>query len=269
MKTNAPLPVDIKLMNAVATGLFVALLLMALGAALAWAVRLPVFAIRGVSVVGDVSHYNAITLRANVMPHLKGNFFTLDVDAARQVFETMPWVRQAVVRRDFPNRLKVQLQEHQPVAYWGPEGDSRLLNSFGEVFEANLGELERDDLPRLSGPDSQGAMVLAMHRTLAPLLTPLALTLDQLDLSPRGGWRARLDTGTTLELGSGSAAELVARTERFVQTVTQATSRYSRSVEQLAAVDLRHTDGYAMRLNGVSTVSVEDIKKKTVTQSNR
>lgn len=263
MKSAEPLPLDIKLMNTVATGLFAVLLLMLLGAVLAWAVRLPVFSIRGVSVVGDVAHYNALTLRANVMPHLKGNFFTMDVIAARKVFETMPWVRQAVVRRDFPNRLKVQLQEHQAVAYWGPEGDSRLINSFGEVFEVNLGELEQENLPRLGGPDGQSAVVLAMHRTLQPLLTPVDVTLDQLDLSPRGGWRAQLDTGTTLELGSGSTEELVARTERFVKTVTQATARYNRTMDQLASVDLRHTDGYAMRLNGISTVSVEDAKKKT------
>ncbi|MDD2882011.1 MAG: cell division protein FtsQ/DivIB [Rhodoferax sp.] len=262
MNARAPLPLDIKLMNAVATGLFAALLLMLLGVALAWAVRLPMFAIRGVSVVGDVSHYNAITLRANVMPRLTGNFFTLDVNAARKVFETMPWVRQAIVRRDFPNRLKVQLQEHQAVAYWGVDGDSRLVNSFGEVFEANVGELEQDDLPRLSGPEGLSAQVLAMHRALQPLLTPMDLTLDQLDLTPRGGWRAQLDTGTMLELGSGSTDELVARLERFVKTVTQATSRYSRTVEQLASADLRHTDGYAMRLNGVSTVSGDDVKKK-------
>lgn len=262
MKTKEPLPLDIRLMNGVATALFGVLALMLLGVALAWVVRLPMFAIRGVSVVGDVAHYNAITLKANVMPRLQGTFFTLDVHAARKVFETMPWVRQAVVKRDFPNRLKVQLQEHQPVAYWGAEGDSRLVNSFGEVFEANLGELEQDDLPRLSGPEGQSAQVLAMHRTLAPLLTPMDLALDQLDLTPRGGWRAQLDTGATLELGSGSTDELVARTERFVKTVTQATSRYSRTVDQLASVDLRHTDGYAMRLNGVSTVSGDDVKKK-------
>ena len=97
---------------------------------------------------------------------------------------------------------------------------------------------------------------------LQPLLTPLDLTLDELELTPRGGWRALLDTGATLELGSGSPAELVARTERFIKTVTQATSRYSRTMDQLASVDLRHTDGYAMRLNGVSTVNLEDVKKK-------
>jgi cell division protein FtsQ len=221
-----------------------------------------VFAIKGVSVTGDVSHYNAITLRANVMPRLQGTFFTLDVNAARKVFETMPWVRQAIVRRDFPNRLKVQLQEHQAVAFWGAEGDSRLVNSFGEVFEANVGEIEQDNLPRLNGPEGQSAQVLVMHRTLQPLFTPMDLSLDQLELTPRGGWRAQLDSGTELELGSGSTPELLARAQRFLKTVTQVTARYGRHPDQLASADLRHTDGYAIRLNGVSTLSGDEIKKQ-------
>jgi cell division protein FtsQ len=261
MNHTAPLPLDIRLMNGLASALFGVLVLMLLGAALSYVLQLPRFAIRGVTVVGDVSHYNAISLRANVMPRLKGTFFTLDLHATRQVFETMPWVRQAVVRRDFPNRLKVQLEEHQPVAYWGGEGDARLVNSFGEVFEANLGELEQDDLPRLSGPEGQSARVLATYHTLQPLFAPMELALAQLELTPRGGWRAQLESGTTLELGSGSTEELVARLERFLKTVTQATAQYSRGVDQLASVDLRHTDGYAMRLNGVSTVEAADMKK--------
>ena len=261
MTNTAPLPLDIRLMNGLATALFGVLVFMLLGAAVAYVLQLPAFAIRGVTVVGDVSHYNAISLRANVMPRLRGTFFTLDLQATRQVFETMPWVRQAVVRRDFPNRLKVQLQEHAPVAYWGVEGDSRLVNSFGEVFEVNLGELEQEQLPRLNGPDGQSARVLATYQTLQPLLAPMELTLEQLELTARGGWRAQLESGTTLELGSGSNDELVARLARLLKTVTQATARYNRGVDQLASVDLRHTDGYAIRLNGVSTVEAADMKK--------
>ena len=74
-----------------------------------------------------------------------------------------------MVRREFPNRLQVELQEHQAVAYWGSEGDCALINSYGEVFEANVGEVEQDRLPRLSGPEGQGVEVLAMYRALAPL----------------------------------------------------------------------------------------------------
>jgi len=257
-----PLPADVRLMNTVAGLLFTAAVLLGVGALLVWGARLPQFAITGISVTGDVAHYNALTLRANVVPHLEGTFFTLNLKAARKVFESVPWVRQAVVRREFPNRLRVQLQEHQAVAFWGLEGDSRLVNSYGEVFEANVGEVDQDNLPRLNGPEGQSAQVLAMHQTLQPLFTPMDLTLDQLELTPRGGWRAQLDTGTALELGSGSAPELVARAQRFLSTVTQVTARYQRRPSQLASADLRHTDGYAIRLEGVSTLGVGEIKKQ-------
>ena len=266
MRKRAPeplvLPLDVRLMNALASVLLAVALLLALGTLLSWAVRRPMFAIVGVTVTGDVSHYSAITLRANVMPRLQGNFFTLDVNATAQVFEAIPWVRQAVVRRSWPNRLKVQLQEHQAVAYWGAEGDARLLNSFGEVFEANTGELERDNLPRLNGPDGQSAAVLAMYQMLQPLFEPTDMTLEVLELTARGGWRAELDSATALELGSGSTQELAARAQRFVKTVTQVTARYQRSPEQLASVDLRHADGYAIRLNGVTTLAADVIKKQ-------
>ena len=254
MSQTVPLPMDVRLMHAVASLLFAAAALAGLSALLAWGARLPAFAIREVRVTGDVSHYNAITLRANVIPRLRGTFFTLDVAAARQVFETVPWVRQAIVRREFPNRLNVQLQEHQALAFWGAEGSSSMVNSFGEVFDANVGELEQDNLPRLSGPHDQSARVLAMQQTLQPLFARLDMTINTLELTPRGGWRAQLDTGTEVELGSGEAPELVARAERFLATVTQATARYQRRPEQLASVDLRHTDGYAMRLEGVTTL---------------
>ena len=124
-----------------------------------WVLRHPLFAISGITVQGDVVHNNALTLRANVAPRLAGNFFTTNLAAARQAFEGVPWVRTAIVRREFPNRLRVQLQEHQAVAFWGTDSESRLLNSFGEVFEANAGDLEQEALPRLTGPEQQSHQV--------------------------------------------------------------------------------------------------------------
>ena len=149
---------------ALPTPLFVALAALGLAAVLWWGLRHPMFSIVAIQVQGDLTHNNAVTLRANVAHRLSGNLFTLDLAAARTAFEGVPWVRKALVRREFPNRLNVQLQEHLPVAYWGDEGESLLLNTFGEVFEANLGDVEADKLPRLSGPQGQSAQLLAMYR---------------------------------------------------------------------------------------------------------
>ena len=169
MKAPLQPPLDVKLMNIAATALFAAGVVLLLAAVLWWALRHPIFAISGITVQGDVAHNNAVTLRANVAPRLAGNFFTVNLETAREAFEGVPWVRAAVVRREFPNRLRVSLEEHRAVAYWGPESESRLVNNFGEVFEANAGDLEAEELPRLSGPQEQAALVLTMYRSLKPM----------------------------------------------------------------------------------------------------
>ncbi|MCC2677207.1 MAG: ftsQ [Ramlibacter sp.] len=257
MKKRAlQLPVDVRLMNITATVLFVAcglLLVVALGW---WAVRHPIFAIGGIVVQGDVAHNSAATLRANVAPQLAGNFFTVDLAKAREAFESVPWVRHAVVNRQFPNKLRVVLQEHQPEAFWGADADSRLVNTYGEVFEANPGDVEQDDMPRLAGPEGTSAQVLAMYRGLKPMLEKLDLGVEQVVLTGRGGWSLGLDSGAVVELGRGTTEEVLARSQRFAQTLTQVTAKYGRKPEALVTADLRHADGYAVRLRGVATTDV-------------
>ncbi|MEI8324632.1 MAG: cell division protein FtsQ/DivIB [Betaproteobacteria bacterium] len=261
MKAAMPAPMDVKLMNVMASALFLALAGMLLAALLGWAMRHPLFAISGITVQGEVTHYNAVTLRANVTPQLAGSLFTMDLARTRSAFEALPWVRLAVVRREFPNRLRVQLQEQHPAAYWGAEESSQLLNSYGEVFEANVGEVEQEKLPRLLGPTAQAAQTLQMYRTLSPVFEVLDATLEQLQLSPQGDWRATLDSGAVIELGSGTATEVSARTKRFVHTVTQVTSHYARHADSLESADLRYAQGYALRLAGVATVAASAAKQ--------
>ena len=258
MKKKAlPLPVDVRLMNVTASVLFLACGLLLVAALAWWALRHPLFAIGGIVVEGDTSHNSIATLRANVAPRLAGNFFTVDLQKAREAFESVPWVRQAVVRRQFPNKLRVVLQEHEPVALWGAESESRLVNTFGEVFEANPGDVEQDDMPRLVGPDGTAAQVLAMYRGLVPLVNRLDLAIEQVVLTGRGGWTLHLDSGATVELGRGTAEEVMARSQRFAQTLTQVTSKYGRRPEALVTADLRHADGYALKLRGVATTAAQ------------
>ncbi|MBG9389933.1 cell division protein FtsQ/DivIB [Caenimonas aquaedulcis] len=262
MNAAMPTPFDVKLMNLTASVLFSAFAVTLLAAGLWWAVRHPVFSIAGITVQGDVAHNSALTLRANVAPRLAGNFFTVNLAAAREAFESVPWVRHAIVRREFPNRLRVQLQEHKAVALWGPEGESRLVNEFGEVFEANAGDVEADDLPRLAGPVEQAAEVLAMYRALKPVVETLDLGVENVTLTARGSWELQVDNGAVVELGRGTQQEVLARTQRFVQTLTQVTSRYGRRPDALVSADLRHGDGYAVRLRGVGTTSADTAPKK-------
>ncbi len=241
-------------MNLTATVLFAGFALGVAALALAWVARQPAFAIRSIRVEGDVTRNSVSTIRANAVPKLAGGFFTMDLQQARRAFESVPWVRQAVVRREWPARLAVQLEEYRPVALWEGADDAatRLVSRQGEVFDANVGDVEDDRLPTLSGPEGSAPAMLAMKARLEPLIARLDARIELLGLSDRGSWRVELDNGAAIELGRGSDDEVLARTERFVGTLTQVSSRYRRGLE---FADLRHRDGYAVRLKGITTTA--------------
>ena len=247
----AALPGDVRLMNITAVLLFALVALALVVAAVLWAARHPLFSIRSIRIEGDVSRNSVATIRANAAPKLAGNFFTTRLAADKTAFEAVPWVRTAEVRREWPGKLVVRLEEHRAVALWGFEdADDKLVNSFGEVFEANVGDVEDDKLPTLIGPPGSSAAMLKLLQSLQPLFVKLGTQIDTLRLSGRGSWQADLDSGGEVILGRGTHDELVASTQRFVGTVQPMLAQYQRPMDY---ADLRHHNGYALKLHGVTT----------------
>ena len=261
MNPTMPLPLDVRLMNMTTALLVVTLVLLGVASGAWWFIRHPMFAIESITVQGEVGHNNAVTLRANVMPQLKGNFFTLDLAQAREAFEDVPWVRTALVQRDFPNKLRATLQEHRPIALWGEDDANTMVNEQGQVFEANVQDVDVDQLPRMKGPEGMSSDVLQMNRFLSPMLNAVSMEIEQIELTARGSWRVVLQGGAQIELGRGTQAELGANVQRFIKTLSQVTSRYGRTPSALLAADLRHKDGYALRLRGVSTIDTPTKQK--------
>lgn len=252
MSTALPLPFDIRLMNAAASLLASVFLLTCLAAGMWWVLRNPVFAITEIAVSGDMRHNSAVSLRAGVAERLQGNFFTLDLESAQSAFESVPWVRKAFVRREFPNRLHVELQEHVPVARWG-EGEAQLVDEWGEVFDTGGFDGSEGTLPLLVGPEGQSTQMLAIYQQLNPMLAAMNTRITTLELQPRGHWRAELAPGAVIELGQGAPELLVTRMARFVHTASEVASRYGRGLDAIEVADLRHGNGYAIRMHGVST----------------
>lgn len=248
---NSPLPFDVRLTLAGANLLLFALAVALISAATWWLARLPAFALHGIALEGELAHNTPLTVRAAVGSKLAGSFLSLDLERAREVFESVPWVRRATVRRVWPDQLAVRLEEHRAAALWQTDpGEDRLVNTFGEVFEANLGDVEDEELPRLAGPRGSAARVLTMRRALEPVLQPLGSPMRTLQLTSHGTWRTKLANGVLIELGRGEPDAVSERAARFVRTLPQVTASLQRP---LLAADLRHADGYAVRLKGVTT----------------
>ena len=246
------LPVDVRLMVLLTSVLgwtAVALVLLAVGT---WAVRHPVWTVHTLEVHGDLQHQSEEVFRTHIQDRLHGSFLTIDLNEVKAVFETVPWVRKAVVKRAFPNRIRVTLEEHQAVAFWDQGGDLSLINRQGEVFEANAENENTEALPELAGPAGQTARVKALYELLVPELAVLDRELQRLELTAQGSWRATLDNGADLELGRGEPPDVLARVRLFSSTIGQVTRQHAG--RDLETADLRYPAAYAVKLRGVATL---------------
>jgi len=124
---------DVKLLNATTNALIALVLLVLLASGLWWVAQRPMFTLKTIRVEGmadtPLRRVNSLTIRASAVPRIKGNFFTADLDAVRAAFESVPWVRKAMVRREWPNKLIVTVEEHRALGTWGDDG--RLLSVKG------------------------------------------------------------------------------------------------------------------------------------------
>jgi cell division protein FtsQ len=218
-------------------------------AGLAWSAatavqRLPIFPLREVVVGGTVDNVTRNQVEQAARAALAGNFFTVDLDQVRGVFEKLPWVRQAEVRRRWPDTLELVIEEHVAVARWRrADGETRLVNDRGEVFAAASDQ----QLPTFAGPEGSAAQVLTRYREFSGALAAIGRKPEALVLSNREAWQVKLDDGLVVELGRDEAKHSLAeRMGRFVAWYRPALER-ARLV-RAAVVDMRYPNGFALRV---------------------
>jgi cell division protein FtsQ len=232
---------DAKQMNAVAATLCVLVAAALLWAGAAWVVRQPAFAWREVVVINHLERASSAHLEAVVREELAGTFFTMDLNRAQRALAQVPWVRNVALRRQWPHRLEVEVEEHTPFARWN---DASLVNSLGEVFSADW----KDDLPQFQGQEGRAAEMTTQYRVWSARLSPLALAVRTLRLSPRGSWHIEA-TGPqgalAIELGRDDAD---ARLARFVAAQPRTLGTLARAGTRVDYVDLRYRNGFAARV---------------------
>jgi cell division protein FtsQ len=238
---------DVKLLNLSANLLLGLLALVMLAAGLWWCAQRPMFTLTAIRIEpagAALWHVDAPTIRSAALPRLKGNFFTTNLQAARAAFEAVPWVRRAAVRREWPNRLIVTIEEHEPLGTWGEDG--RLLSVHGDLFTANLAEAEEHGpLAQFEGPNGSEKEVVARFNDLQTWLAPVQLVPESLRLSRRYAWTLRLSNGMTVELGREEDREtLKARVQSLVGVYPQLLARLQNRIE---SVDMRYPNGLALK----------------------
>jgi len=234
---------DARQLNAIAVTLMVIAVAFLAWAAVGWVTRLSAFNYREVVVTTSLARASGAHLEAVIRGELRGTFFTMDLDAARASLARVPWVRAVALRRQWPRRLEIEVDEHQPLARWN---DGALVSTRGDVFTANWA----GELPEFSGPDEQSRLMVERYREWGALLEPLALRVSGLRLSARGGWQVKTRDGNgelTLDVGRD---DVTGRLARFVAVYARTVGVLARTGKLVDHVDLRYRNGFAARMPG-------------------
>jgi cell division protein FtsQ len=223
------------MLNGVANALFAAALMMAVYMTIHFAVRLPVFPLREVRVSESLQHVTPEQIEAIVRGEIDGNFFTVNLPRVRSAFERLPWVRKVEVRRQWPDRLEIVLEEHLPLARWGSDA---LVNTHGEVFTAAYD----GKLMTFVGARESVKEITIQYEFFRRNLAQVGLVPVQIQLSPRRAWQVRADSGLTIDLGR---EDIEPRLERFIGAYPRTIGKLQRRIER---ADLRYPNGFAVRI---------------------
>lgn len=166
------------------------------------------------------------------------NLLKADLQSYLAKLETVDWVGQADVRRDWQQGIVVNVVPRQAVAKFGSE---RLVDANGTVFKpADSNDLNNASLMQLQG-DSQNAVVMMQQiKQVSDWFMPLGMKIEEVIVTPRMAWLFRFDNGLRVLVDNDNTSEKLYRLSIMLQ------NQLKPQLKTLQTVDLRYKNGMAI-----------------------
>lgn len=185
---------------------------------------------------GEVAVQNQLALQQQLESFGEVRFFSVNLLAMQQALEQLPWVDHARISRVWPDQLKIEVVEQQPIARWGAQ---QWLNSRGQVFQGAV-HAAGADMPELFGPAGTQEQVMQQYWSLTRALRPMDQRIAKLELHARGSWFATTSAGLELLLGRDQILEKMRRFTSIYEL------ELKQRFDQVARIDLRYANGLAV-----------------------
>lgn len=217
--------------------------MLAVGWLLMFALDRPV---RRVVVEGAFQRVSPPEIESAVAQVVQGGLASVDLATVRTHIERIDWVDTAVVRRAWPDAIRVSIVEQVAAARWN---DTGLLNARGELFIRNARYVP-PELPLLEGPEGSEGAVAQLYLDAQGRLLEAGLRLTGVRLDERGAWELALANGVQVRLGR------LAVTDRLERFIALASPLVAKRLAEIKYVDMRYTNGFSVGWSTRSALAV-------------
>lgn len=171
--------------------------------------------------------------------YMHDGFFTVDLTSFENQLNDIPWVYHASIKREWPGKVVINIVEQQPYFRWGSE---HLINKYAEKFYVADNQAYMH-LPLLEGVRGREKEVIGLFYEYSNGFKTVGAEIVRLSEDARYDKEIHLASGISINVGRGQTDEQLQRCLHSFAMFTKAER------EAIASIDLRHSNGFAVRWN--------------------
>jgi cell division protein FtsQ len=162
------------------------------------------FFIKNVDIKG-INHLNQKDILKIINSYNKKNIFNVDLKKIYNEITQNTWVEELSIKKIYPNTLKIDLIEKEPIAIWQNKSVYHLITKNGEIIlEANLNNFKKQ-LPIIIGKNAHKNVysilqILNIDKNLTKNIWSLTFVNER-------RWDIHFNQGLTIRLPSTSVKE--------------------------------------------------------------
>lgn len=208
--------------------------------------------VKRIQVESKLQQLSQQQLQNVISPLVDSGLLGINVADIKKELEAIAWVDKADVRIIWPDALRINVKEQIPTARWG---QGKLLNTRGEIFAPQNVSQQFNNLPYLNGPQGQERKVAQMYLLVREVLESRGIGIASIELDERRAWSITTADNVAIKLGK---SDVDSKITRFLKGYDK---KLSKHFAQIAYVDLRYTNGFAVKMKDQAQSEKENIKR--------
>ena len=195
------------------------------------------FPIKNVSIeskIINVSKYDVFEKSKNYLD--SKSFFNFKINILKKEIEKVPWVKSADIRRVYPGKIKIYIQEHTPIAIWN---NKSYMNDVGDIF---LIQDIKKNLPVIISNQSRNKIMFLYFSLLLKYISDYNFDIEIKKIVENDirSLSAHFSSGIIVKFGSKDIGNKIHAFVKIYNTLN------SSDLEKIGYIDMRYSNGFSI-----------------------